>query len=114
MVDIHSDEYILGQNIRKYRTERLVAKRISVTLWIWTVPTFLNRKRRKRCDELCNAKEICSSVRRDNGCLNGRKRDIFDEIISIQEKYKMLNPLHKAMVEETIDAYLVKENRVSI
>lgn len=38
----------------------------------------------------------------------------FDEIISIQEKYKMLNPLHKAMVEETIDAYLVKENRVSI
>ena len=33
---------------------------------------------------------------------------------SIQEKYDMLNPMHQEMVRESIDCYLLKEQKVAI
>lgn len=33
--------------------------------------------------------------------------------VSIQEKFERLNPLHQAMIVETIDAYIEKEKRTS-
>ena len=33
---------------------------------------------------------------------------------SIQEKYEMLNPMHQEMVRESIDCYLIKEQKIAI
>lgn len=77
MVDIHSDEYILGQNIRKYRKQKGWSQKDLSDAVDMDRANISGIENGERGDELCNAKEICSSVRRDNGCLNGRKRDIF-------------------------------------
>ena len=115
MVDIHSDEYILGQNIRKYRKQKGWSQKDlsdAVDMDRANISGIENGERGVMSCVTLRKFSLALGVSMD--ALMEENEISFDEIISIQEKYKMLNPLHKAMVEETIDAYLVKENRVSI
>ena len=115
MINVHSEEYILGQNIRKYRKQKGWSQKDlsdAVDMDRANISGIENGERGvMSCVTL---RKFAQALGVTMDALMEENEISFDEIISIQEKYKMLNPLHKAMVEETIDAYLVKENRVSI
>ena len=100
MVDIHSDEYIIGQNIRKYRKQKGWSQK-----------------------DLSDAVDIDRA--NISGIENGERGVTMDTLMdeedeppcadtSIQEKYDMLNPMHQEMVRESIDCYLLKEQKVAI
>ena len=113
MVDVHSEEYILGQNIRKYRI-----------LKGWSQADLSNAVDVDRADisKYENGSKgvmSCSMLRRFAKALGVSMDALMDEeeepetAVSIQEKFERLNPLHQAMIVETIDAYIEKEKRTS-
>ena len=113
MVDIHSEEYILGQNIRKYRL------RLG-----WSQADLSNAVDIDRADISKyenGAKGIMSStlLRKFAKALGVTMDALMDEeepentAASIQEKYEKLSSRHQEMVKETIDAFLFQERHDS-
>ena len=117
MVDIHSEEYILGQNIRKYRL------RLG-----WSQADLSNAVDIDRADISKyenGAKGIMSSslLRKFAKALGVSMDALMDEEESentappappIQEKYEKLSPRHQEMVKETIDAFLFQEGHLAM
>ena len=88
MINVHSEEYILGQNIRNCRmkkkwTQKQLAIAVDVDRADVTIDDLLDKENLKRG-------------------------------ASIQKKYDQLNPVHQNIINETIDAYLCKENKGTI
>lgn len=115
MVDIHSDEYIIGQNIRKYRKQKGWSQKDlsdAVDIDRANISGIENGER-----GVIN----CVMLKRFARALGVSMDTLMDEEdeppcadISIQEKYDMLNPMHQGMVRESIDCYLLKEQKVAI
>ena len=114
MVDIQSEEYKLGQNIRKYR----LAKG-------WSQMDLSNAVDIDRTDISKyenGAKGIMSStlLRKFAKALGVSMDALMDEeepentAASIQEKYEKLSSRHQEMVKETIDAFLFQESHVAM
>ena len=114
MVDIHSEEYILGQNIRKYRL------RLG-----WSQADLSNAVDIDRADISKyenGAKGIMSStlLRKFAKALGVSMDALMDEeepentAASIQEKYEKLSSRHQEIVKETTDAFLFQESHVAM
>ena len=114
MVDIHSEEYILGQNIRKYRL------RLGWSQTDLSNAVDIDRADISKYENGAKGIMSCSLLRKFAKALGVSMDALMDEeepmdaAVSIQEKYEKLNPMHRAMVEETVDAFLIKENRVAV
>lgn len=112
MIDVHSDEYILGQNIRKYRL------RLGWSQTDLSNAVDIDRATISKYENGERGLMSCILLRKFAKALGVSMDTLMDEeepestAASIQEKYERLNPMHRAMVEETIDAYLFKENHV--
>ena len=105
MINVHSEEYILGQNIRNCRMKKK-----------WTQKQLAIAVDVDRAD-------ISRYENGTKGAMNFKKLKIFAEALdkenlkrgaSIQKKYDQLNPVHQNIINETIDAYLCKENKGTI
>ena len=115
MVDIHSDEYIIGQNIRKYRKQKGWSQKDlsdAVDIDRANISGFENGER-----GVMN----CVMLKRFARALGVAMDTLMDEEdeppwadTAIQEKYDILNPMHQEMVRESIDCYLLKEQKVAI
>ncbi len=115
MVDIHSDEYIIGQNIRKYRKQKGWSQKDlsdAVDIDRANISGIENGER-----GVIN----CVMLKRFARALGVSMDTLMDEEdeppcadTSIQKKYDMLNPMHQEMVRESIDCYLLKEQKVAI
>ena len=109
MVDIHSEEYILGQNIRKYRL------RLG-----WSQADLSNAVDIDRADISKyenGAKGIMSSTLLRKFVTMDALMDEEEQentAASIQEKYEKLSSRHQEMVKETIDAFLFQERHVAM
>ena len=115
MVDIHSDEYIIGQNIRKYRKQKGWSQKDlsdAVDIDRANISGIENGER-----GVINC-VMLKRFARALGVSMDTLMDAEDEPpcadTSIQEKYDMLNPMHQEMVRESIDCYLLKEQKVAI
>lgn len=114
MVDIHSDEYVIGQNIRKYRKQKGWSQKDlsdAVDMDRANISGLENGER-----GLMN----CVMLRRFAKALGVSMDALMDaeeeppsSNTSVQEKFNMLNPGHQEMIEETIDAYLIKEQKIA-
>ena len=115
MVDIHSDEYIIGQNIRKYRKQKgWSQKDLSDAVDV-------DRANISGIENGERGVMNCVMLKRFARALGVSMDTLMDEEdeppcadTSIQEKYDMLNPMHQEMVRESIDCYLLKEQKVAI
>lgn len=115
MVDIHSDEYIIDHNIRKYRKQKgWSQKDISDAVDI-------DRANISGIENGERGVMNCVMLKRFARVLGVSMDTLMDEEdeppcadTSIQEKYDMLNPMHQEMVRESIDCYLLKERKVAI
>lgn len=114
VVDIHSDEYILGQNIRKFRKQKgWSQKDLSDVVDIdrANISGIENGERgvmscitlRKFARALGVSMEMLMEEEGEPPCENQ----------SIQEKFDRLNPLHQEMIQESIDCYLLKEQKAA-
>ena len=114
MVDVHSEEYILGQNIRKYRIQKGWSQAdLSLAMDV-------DRADISKYENGSKGLMSCSMLRRFAKALGVSMDALMEEeedergtTESIQEKFERLNPLHQAMIVETIDAYIEKEKRTS-
>lgn len=113
MVDVHSEEYILGQNIRKYRIQKGWSQAdLSIAVDV-------DRADISKYENGSKGLMSCSMLRRFAKALGVSMDALMEEeeergtAESIQEKFERLNPLHQAMIVETIDAYIEKEKRTS-
>ena len=115
MVDIHSDEYIIGQNIRKYRKQKgWSQKDLSDAVDV-------DRANISGIENGERGVMNCVMLKRFARALGVSMDTLMDEEdeppcadTSIQEEYDMLNPMHQEMVRESIDCYLLKERKVAI
>ena len=115
MVDIHSDEYIIGQNIRKYRKQKgWSQKDLSDAVDV-------DRANISGIENGERGVMNCVMLKRFARALGVSMDTLMDEEdeppcadASVQEKYDMLNPMHQEMVRESIDCYLLKEQKVAI
>ena len=113
MVDVHSEEYILGQNIRKYRIQKGWSQAdLSIAVDV-------DRADISKYENGSKGLMSCSMLRRFAKARGVSMDALMEEeeergtAESIQEKFERLNPLHQAMIVETIDAYIEKEKRTS-
>lgn len=113
MVDVHSEEYILGQNIRKYRIQKGWSQAdLSIAVDV-------DRADISKYENGSKGLMSCSMLRRFAKALGVSMDALMEEeeergtAESIQEKFERLNLLHQAMIVETIDAYIEKEKRTS-
>ena len=114
MVDIQSEEYILGQNIRKYRLEKgWSQKQLSDVIDI-------DRADISKYENGAKGTMSCSLLRKFAKALDVSMDALMEEeepettAASIQEKYEKLNPIHQSVIEETIDAFLFKESHIAL
>lgn len=115
VVDIHSDEYILGQNIRKFRKQKgWSQKDLSDAVDI-------DRANISGIENGERGVMSCITLRKFARALGVSMEMLMEEeeeppgdSNSIQEKYEMLNPMHQEMVRESIDCYLIKEQKIAI
>lgn len=114
MVDIQSDEYILGQNIRKFRKQKGWSQKDlsdAVDIDRANISGIENGERgvmscitlRKFAKALGVSMEMLMEEEEEPPCENQ----------SIQEKFDRLNPLHQEMIKESIDCYLLKEQKAA-
>lgn len=115
MVDIHSEEYIIGQNIRKYR------KRKGWSQKDLSDAVDIDRANISGIENGGRGMMRCGTLRKFAKALGVSMEMLMDEeeeppgdSNSIQEKYEMLNPMHQEMVRESIDCYLIKEQKIAI
>ena len=113
MINVHSEEYILGQNIRNCRMkQKWTQKQLAIAVDV-------------------DRADISRYENGTKGAMNFKKLKNFAEALdvtiddlldkenlkrgaSIQKKYDQLNPVHQNIINETIDAYLCKENKGTI
>lgn len=113
MVDVHSEEYILGQNIRKYQIQK------GWSQVDFSIAVDVDRADISKYENGSKGLMSCSMLRRFAKALGVSMDALMEEeeergtAESIQEKFERLNPLHQAMIVETIDAYIEKEKRTS-
>lgn len=114
MVDIHSEEYILGQNIRKYRNEKgWSQKSLSDAV-------DMDRAEISRIENGERGSISCSMLRRFSKAL-GVSMDILmgedDEELSIsaqhQKKFEQLDNNNQSIIDQMTDALLLKQRLVS-
>lgn len=96
MINVHSEEYILGQNIRNCRMKKK-----------WTQKQLAIAVDVDRAD-------ISRYENGTKGAMNFKNKENLKRGASIQKKYDQLNPVHQNIINETIDAYLCKENKGTI
>lgn len=115
VIDIHSDEYIIGRNIKRYRVNKgWTPKDLSDAVDIdrANISGIENGERgvincvmlKRFARALCVSMDTLMDEEDEPPCAD----------TSIQEKYDMLNPMHQEMVRESIDCYLLKEQKVAI
>lgn len=115
MVDIHSEEYILGQNIRKHRklkgwSQKDLSDAVDID--------------RANISGIENGERgviSCVMLKRFARALGVSMDALMDEeeeskcvVTPLREKYDMLNSLHQEMIKESIDCYLIKEQKIAI
>lgn len=108
-------EYIIGQNIRKYRKQKgWSQKDLSDAVDV-------DRANISGIENGERGVMNCVMLKRFARALGVSMDTLMDEEdeppcadTSIQEKYDMLNPMHQEMVRESIDCYLLKEQKVAI
>ena len=112
MIDGDGEEYILGQNIKKYRIQKH-----------WTqdqlaIAVDVDRADISRYENGTNGAMNCKKLKRFAEALGVTMDELMrDEKenskigTSIQKRYDNLNPAHQNMISETINAYLCKENK---
>ena len=115
MVDIHSDEYIIGQNIRKYRKQKGWSQKDL------SDAADIDRANISGIENGERGVMNCVMLKRFARALGVSMDTLMDEEdepscadTSIQENYDMLTPMHQEMVRESIDCYLLKERKVAI
>ena len=114
MVDIHSEEYILGQNIRKYRKQKGWSQKDlsdSVDIDRANISGIENGERGVISCVLLKRFARALGVTMD--ALMGEEEPKCVDT-SLREKYDMLNSLHQEMIKESIDCYLIKEQKIAI
>ena len=115
MVDIHSEEYIIGQNIRKYRKRKGWSQKDlsdAVDIDRANISGIENGERgMMRCGTL---RKFAKALGVSMEMLMDEEEEPPADSNSIQEKYEMLNPMHQEMVRESIDCYLIKEQKIAI
>lgn len=113
MINVHSEEYILGQNIRNCRMKKKWTQKqlaIAVDVDRADISRYENgRKGAMNFKKLKNFAEALDVTIDDLLDKENLKRGA-----SIQKKYDQLNPVHQNIINETIDAYLCKENKGTI
>ena len=109
MVDIHSEEYILGQNIRKYRNQKgWTQQNLSdaVNIERTNLSGIENGERGTMSCVMLKRFARALGVSMDALMSEEAESECVDT--SLRRKYDMLNSMHKEMVKESIDCYLVK------
>ena len=108
MINVHSEEYILGQNIRNCRMKKKWTQKqlaIAVDVDRADISRYENgTKGAMNFKKLKNFAEALDVTIDDLLDKENLKRGA-----SIQKKYDQLNPVHQNIINETIDAYLCKE-----
>lgn len=109
MVDIHSEEYILGQNIRKYRKQKgWSQKDLSDTVDI-------DRAEISRIENGERGAMSCTMLRRFAKALGVSMDTLMDdeEESSIseqhQKKFEQLNENNQSIIDQMTDALLLKQ-----
>ena len=102
MINVHSEEYILGQNIRNCRMKKKwTQKQLAIVVDV-------------------DRADISRYENGTKGAMNFKKLKIFAEALDVtiddllDKEYDQLNPVHQNIINETIDAYLCKENKGTI
>ena len=115
MVDIHSDEYIIGQNIRKYRKQKGWSQKDlsdAVDIDRANISGIENGERGVMNCVMLKRFARALGVSMDTLMYEDDEPSCADT--SFQEKYDILTPMHQEMVRESIDCYLLKERKVAI
>ena len=110
MVDVHSDEYILGQNIRKYRIQKgWSQKQLSDAVNI-------DRAEISRIENGERGAMSCTMLRRFAKALGvsmdelmGEDEENDDAVIQHQRKFEQLDPNNQNMIDQMTDALLLKQ-----
>ena len=110
MVDVHSDEYILGQNIRKYRIQKVWSqKQLSDAVNI-------DRAEISRIENGERGAMSCTMLRRFAKVLGvsmdelmGEDEETDDVVIQHQRKFEQLDPNNQNMIDQMTDALLLKQ-----
>ena len=109
MINVHSEEYILGQNIRNCRMKKKWTQK-QLAIAVADISRYENgTKGAMNFKKLKNFAEALDVTIDDLLDKENLKRGA-----SIQKKYDQLNPVHQNIINETIDAYLCKENKSTI
>ena len=110
MVDVHSEEYILGQNIRKYRIQKgWSQKQLSDAVNI-------DRAEISRIENGERGAMSCTMLRRFAKALGvsmdelmGEDEENDDVVIQHQRKFEQLDPNNQNMIDQMTDALLLKQ-----
>lgn len=112
MVDIHSEEYIIGQNIRKYRKQRgWSQKNLSDAVDIDRANISGIENGERGMMSCLMLRKFARVLGVSMETLMGEEEEAPCASKSIQEKYDRLNAKHQSMAEETIDAFLIMEGK---
>ena len=110
MVDIHSEEYILGQNIRKYRKQKgWSQKDLSDTVDI-------DRAEISRIENGERGAMSCTRLRRfakalgvSMDTLMGEDEENDDVVVQHQRKFEQLDTNNQNIIDQMTDALLLKQ-----
>lgn len=110
MVDVHSEEYILGQNIRKYRIQKgWSQKQLSDAVNI-------DRAEISRIENGERGAMSCTLLRRFAKALGvsmdelmGEDEESDDMVVQHQRKFEQLDPNNQNIIDQMTDALLLKQ-----
>ena len=110
MVDVHSDEYILGQNIRKYRIQKgWSQKQLSDAVNI-------DRAEISRIENGERGAMSCTMLRRFAKALGvsmdelmGEDEENDDVVVQHQRKFEQLDTNNQNIIDQMTDALLLKQ-----
>ena len=110
MVDVHSEEYILGQNIRKYRIQKgWSQKQLSDAANI-------DRAEISRIENGERGAMSCTMLRRFAKALGvsmdelmGEDEENDDVVVQLQRKFEQLDTNNQNIIDQVTDALLLKQ-----
>lgn len=110
MVDVHSEEYIRGQNIRKYRVQKgWSQKQLGDAVNI-------DRTEISRIENGERGAMSCTALRRFARVLGvsmdelmGENEENDDMVVQHQRKFEQLDPNNQKIIEQMTDALLLKQ-----
>lgn len=113
MIDIHSEEYILGQNIRKYRIQKhWTQEQLAIAVDVDRADISRYENGTKGAMNCIKLKSFARALGVTMDELMRDEKENLKTRTLIQKRYDYLNPVHQNIISETIDAYLCKENKV--